>query len=156
MLSCWQVCGSDLLWYVLQTKIDLWKPTSSSAKTALKYAASTPCSILLKACVIPSELGDQPCVSMRVGSDLAKAFVQVKSFGVGGHVKLPGPSASQPNIYEFGTPYEDMYVQLKQADYNLYMRNGLLAMLHRNMKIKPAPERWQDNRQGCLCDLLCL
>ena len=72
--------------------------------------------------------------------------MQVKSFGVGGHVKLPGPSAHQPNVFEFGTPYQTMYAQLKTADVNLYTRNGILAMLQRNMKVKHAPERWQDNR----------
>ena len=30
---------------------------------------------------------------------------QVKSFGVGAHVKLPGPSQAEPNVYQFGTPW---------------------------------------------------
>lgn len=72
---------------------------------------------------------------------------QVKSYGVGGHVKLPGPSAHQPNVFAFGTPYSDMHQQLQKADQSLYTRNGILPMLERNMSIKRAPERWQDSRQ---------
>ena len=37
---------------------------------------------------------------------------QVESFGVGGHVKLPGPNAREPNVYNFGTPYSVMYNDL--------------------------------------------
>lgn len=85
--------------------------------------------------------------SMEAHKLLREQGLQVESFGVGGHVKLPGPSASQPNIFEFGTPYRDIYKQLKQADAELYSRNGILEMLRRNMDIKTAPERWQDNRE---------
>lgn len=86
------------------------------------------------------------CAQRQVDRSLSEVVLQVESFGVGGHVKLPGPSASQPNIFEFGTPYRDIYKQLKQADAELYSRNGILEMLRRNMDIKTAPERWQDNR----------
>ena len=72
--------------------------------------------------------------------------LQVGSFGVGGHVKLPGPSAKEPNVYTFETPYKTMIEDLEKKDRNLYTRNGILNMLRRNMGIKVAPQRWQDSK----------
>lgn len=72
--------------------------------------------------------------------------LQVASFGVGNSVKLPGPSQKQPNIYKFGTPYQDIYNDLLKQNRDLYVKNGLLPMLERNMNVKQAPEKWQDNR----------
>ncbi|MQL93191.1 hypothetical protein Taro_025834 [Colocasia esculenta] len=69
----------------------------------------------------------------------------VSSYGTGAHVKLPGPSLREPNIYDFGTPYKHMYDELRRRDPDLYKRNGILPMLKRNSSIKLAPQRWQDN-----------
>ena len=120
--------------------------------------------------------------------------MQVGSFGVNGHVKLPGPTQQQPNVYNFGTPYEVIYNDLRSKDEGFYEQKGLLQvaalslracarrnmasydntghngdalasgmycplichepcvhvdlqMLRRNMSIKPAPQRWQDNQE---------
>ena len=77
---------------------------------------------------------------------LVDSGYEVDSYGTGTSVNLPGPTPTQPNIYEFGTPYKDMYDQLKAADEALYTRNGVLNMLNRNLKVKKAPERWQDEK----------
>mmetsp|Transcript_23903 Transcript_23903/g.61373 ORF Transcript_23903/g.61373 Transcript_23903/m.61373 type:complete len:193 (-) Transcript_23903:82-660(-) len=84
--------------------------------------------------------------SMEAHNTLKEHNFQVESYGVGQHVKLPGPTQKQPNVYNFGTPYKTIFDDLSGADPELYTRNGLLNMLQRNMGVKLAPERWQDNR----------
>ena len=58
-------------------------------------------------------------------------------------VKLPGQSAAEPNVYDFGTPYTVMHKDLQQKGEEYYQRRGLLRMLERNAGVKLAPERWQ-------------
>jgi len=60
-------------------------------------------------------------------------------------IKLPGPSLSQPNVYEFGTSYEEIYQDLAKKDKVMYKQNGILHMLDRNRIIKPRPDRLQDS-----------
>ena len=43
-------------------------------------------------------------------------------------MKLPGPGANSPNIYEFGTPYKTILEDLRAKDSELYARNGLLQV----------------------------
>lgn len=84
--------------------------------------------------------------SMEAHHVLKSEGLEVESYGVGSQVKIPGTSANRPNIYPFGTPYRSIYEQLKAENEAAYARIGLIEMLERNMKVKEAPQRWQDTR----------
>ncbi|CAI0559571.1 unnamed protein product [Linum tenue] len=58
----------------------------------------------------------------------------VCSYGTGAHVKLPGPSIREPNIYEFGTPYKHMFEELR----HLHNRDHVLlkTVLVINLEVK--------------------
>lgn len=83
--------------------------------------------------------------SMEAHFILKREGFDVCSYGTGTHVKLPGPSLREPNVYEFGTPYKQMFDDLRRKDPELYKRNGILQMLKRNLAVKTAPQRWQEN-----------
>jgi RNA polymerase II subunit A C-terminal domain phosphatase SSU72 len=73
----------------------------------------------------------------------------VISFGTGSLVRLPGPSISQPQVYNFNTTsYNQMHDELLAQDPRLYRNNGILNMLDRNRNIKFGPERFQDWHVG--------
>ena len=83
--------------------------------------------------------------SMEAHLRLAAASYPCISFGTGSLVRLPGPSLTQPNVYQFNTTsYQSMYDELSAKDPKLYQQNGLLTMLERNLGVKWGPERWQD------------
>lgn len=56
--------------------------------------------------------------SMEAHFLLKKEDFDVASCGTGAHVKLPGPSLREPNVYDFGTPYKHMYDNLRQKTLN--------------------------------------
>lgn len=58
--------------------------------------------------------------SMEAHAFLAKKGFIVNSFGTGDKVKLPGTALDKPNIYEFGTTYEEIYTDLMTKDKSLY------------------------------------
>ena len=58
--------------------------------------------------------------SMEAHFLLKRQGFDVSSYGTGAHVKLPGPSLREPNVYEFGTPYKHMFDDLRRKDPELY------------------------------------
>lgn len=51
----------------------------------------------------------------------SKKGFKVHSYGSGTYVKLPGPTPTQPNIYDFNTSYDEMYKDLLMKDRTLYL-----------------------------------
>lgn len=46
----------------------------------------------------------------------SKKGFNVKSFGTGDKVKLPGNAPDRPNVYDFDTTYEEIYNDLMLKD----------------------------------------
>ncbi|KRZ66081.1 Protein argonaute-3, partial [Trichinella papuae] len=68
--------------------------------------------------------------SMEAHAMLQKKGFNVRSFGSGSLVKLPGPSPTVHNIYSFSTPYEEIYKDLVAKDKNLdHLLSELLLLL---------------------------
>lgn len=91
---------------------------------------------------------------MEAHSYLAKKNFNVKSYGTGDKVKLPGTSQDRPNVYEFGTSYDEIHNDLLNKDKQFYTQNGLLHLLDRNRRIKFAPERFQSNFEKSNFDVI--
>lgn len=82
--------------------------------------------------------------SMEAHSFLHKKGYDIKSYGTGAMIKIPGESERKPNAYPFGTTYDSIYADLAAKDKELYTKNGMLHIMERNRRIKSGPERFQE------------
>merc|ERR1712029_980948 len=73
----------------------------------------------------------------------------------GDKVKIPGKNPREPNIYPFGTSYEEIYKDLVKKDRQLYTENGMLHILDRHMRIKHKPEKFQESDKLYYVILTC-
>ena len=84
--------------------------------------------------------------SMEAHSILKKKGFNVRSFGVGSHVTLPGLAPNLPVVYDFSTTYEQMCKDLLCKNRMHHKSNGVLQILGRNERIKSGPEIFQECR----------
>lgn len=84
--------------------------------------------------------------SMEAHVVLGNAGLTVESYGTGTKVRLPGRSAMEPRVFNFGTRYEEMYSSMAatKEDIAFFTHNGVLQLCRRGAAVKAAPQRWQD------------
>jgi len=81
--------------------------------------------------------------SMEAHSFLQKKGYDIKSYGTGNMIKIPGATERTPNTYPFGTTYDHIFADLSNKDKELYTKNGMLHIMERNRRIKAGPEQLQ-------------
>lgn len=88
-------------------------------------------------------------IAFKSGTDVwvcREAHFRVRSFGAGAQVRMPAAPPNVSHAYDFGVPYAEIHRELSSVGGTTFYEDmGLLAILERNMRIKEAPERFQDN-----------
>ncbi|GJW55217.1 putative ribonuclease H-like domain-containing protein [Tanacetum coccineum] len=86
-------------------------------------------------------IATQPKLMVRVESVhgwltslLKRRVLMFVSYGTGEQCENPGPSLGRPNVMIWNS-----------VPKQIYKRNGILPMLKRNLAVKTAPQRWQEN-----------
>lgn len=90
--------------------------------------------------------------SMEAHALLKRHGFDVSSYGTGAHVKLPGPSLREPNVYDFGTPYKYMYDDLRRKDLDLYALCPLIPPLQQIVDGLQSRDRLQVQAQWDTAD----
>lgn len=90
--------------------------------------------------------------SMEAHVVLGNAGLTVESYGTGTKVRLPGRSAMEPRVFNFGTRYEEMYSSMAgtKEDIAFFTHNGVLQLCRRGAAVKAAPQRWQDTPSSAI------
>ncbi|KAI4987844.1 hypothetical protein ZWY2020_028602 [Hordeum vulgare] len=68
--------------------------------------------------------------------------------------EAPRPVDARAQRLRLRHSYGGIYDDLRRKDPDLYKRNGLLPMLKRNISVKLAPQRWQDNTGDGVFDMI--